>query len=203
MRWKVKFNQTKPVGGNQNSIFPGLEQMASLCWTGPILRSVWRVSFYFYDDLHISFLTYFIIFITRWLWWKHYGWLSIIHALDHIEAAIISDIQHQRVIIVLPALKKNLNLWCVDNSYCTSNLHIAQDYVKKSHHWSKPLINSTTYLLPGKSHMKIGNHNYFLSWREPWHKFEVKIQLSKKISRKHFWKMFETSWMWFSFEKWP
>merc|ERR1719225_195759 len=23
-----------------------------------------------------------------------------------------------------------------------------------------------------KSHMKIGNHNYFLSWREPWHKFE-------------------------------
>ena len=21
--------------------------------------------------------------------------------------------------------------------------------------------------------MKIGNHNYFLSWREPWHKFEV------------------------------
>ena len=25
----------------------------------------------------------------------------------------------------------------------------------------------------GKSHMKIGNHNYFLSWREPWHKFEV------------------------------
>ena len=34
--------------------------------------------------------------------------------------------------------------------------------------------------------MKIGNHNYFLSWREPWHKFEVKIQLSKKISRKIF-----------------
>ena len=25
----------------------------------------------------------------------------------------------------------------------------------------------------GKSHMKVGNHNYFLSWREPWHKFEV------------------------------
>jgi len=23
-----------------------------------------------------------------------------------------------------------------------------------------------------KSHMKVGNHNYFLSWREPWHKFE-------------------------------
>ena len=83
--------------------------MASLCWTGPILRSVWRVSFFHDDDdLHISFLTYFIIFITRWLWWKHYGWLSIIHALDHIEAAIISDIQHQRVIIVLPALKKTL-----------------------------------------------------------------------------------------------
>ena len=34
--------------------------------------------------------------------------VSIIHALDHIEAAIISDIQHQRVIIVLPALKKTL-----------------------------------------------------------------------------------------------
>ena len=26
----------------------------------------------------------------------------------------------------------------------------------------------------GKSHMKVGNHNYFLSWREPWHKFEVR-----------------------------
>ena len=24
--------------------------------------------------------------------------------------------------------------------------------------------------------MKIGNHNYFLSWREPWHKFEVGFQ---------------------------
>merc|ERR1719233_1406949 len=23
-----------------------------------------------------------------------------------------------------------------------------------------------------KTHMKVGNHNYFLSWREPWHKFE-------------------------------
>ena len=22
--------------------------------------------------------------------------------------------------------------------------------------------------------MKVGNHNYFLSWREPWHKFEVR-----------------------------
>ena len=30
-------------------------------------------------------------------------------------------------------------------------------------------------LVSGKSHMKVGNHNYFLSWREPWHKFEVSI----------------------------
>ena len=30
-----------------------------------------------------------------------------------------------------------------------------------------------TLYFSGKSHMKIGNHNYFLSWREPWHKFEV------------------------------
>ena len=29
-------------------------------------------------------------------------------------------------------------------------------------------------LFSGKSHMKVGNHNYFLSWREPWHKFEVR-----------------------------
>ena len=29
------------------------------------------------------------------------------------------------------------------------------------------------FYFSGKSHMKIGNHNYFLSWREPWHKFEV------------------------------
>ena len=25
---------------------------------------------------------------------------------------------------------------------------------------------------PGVSHGKVGNHHYFLSWREPWHKFE-------------------------------
>ena len=31
----------------------------------------------------------------------------------------------------------------------------------------------TNSLVSGKSHMKVGNHNYFLSWREPWHKFEV------------------------------
>jgi hypothetical protein len=24
----------------------------------------------------------------------------------------------------------------------------------------------------GTSHGKLGNHHYFLSWREPWHKFE-------------------------------
>ena len=35
------------------------------------------------------------------------------------------------------------------------------------------LFNSRTCPFSGKSHMKIGNHNYFLSWREPWHKFEV------------------------------
>ena len=27
-------------------------------------------------------------------------------------------------------------------------------------------------LLLGISHMKWSGHNYFLSWREPWHKFE-------------------------------
>lgn len=37
---------------------------------------------------------------------------------------------------------------------------------------SRPL----QYLVSGKSHMKVGNHNYFLSWREPWHKFEVSIE---------------------------
>ena len=26
--------------------------------------------------------------------------------------------------------------------------------------------------LSGISHGKLGNHHYFLSWREPWHKFE-------------------------------
>ena len=33
--------------------------------------------------------------------------------------------------------------------------------------------------------MKVGNHNYFLSWREPWHKFEVshiiKVQLVQDL----------------------
>ena len=37
----------------------------------------------------------------------------------------------------------------------------------------------------GKTHMKVGNHNYFLSWREPWHKFEVshsiKVQLVQHL----------------------
>ena len=28
------------------------------------------------------------------------------------------------------------------------------------------------FLLPGISHMTWGGHHYFLSWREPWHKFE-------------------------------
>ena len=37
----------------------------------------------------------------------------------------------------------------------------------------KPLKNST-FCPPstGISHMQWGGHNYFLSWREPWHKFE-------------------------------
>ena len=36
-------------------------------------------------------------------------------------------------------------------------------------------INSTfslSLLSAGISHMQWGGHNYFLSWREPWHKFE-------------------------------
>merc|ERR1712060_609425 len=38
----------------------------------------------------------------------------------------------------------------------------------------KPLLNGPDIeeCMKRKSHMKIGNHNYFLSWREPWHKFE-------------------------------
>ena len=33
--------------------------------------------------------------------------------------------------------------------------------------------NSTfCYFSLGISHMQWGGHNYFLSWREPWHKFE-------------------------------
>jgi len=38
----------------------------------------------------------------------------------------------------------------------------------------KPLLNrpDLAECMKRKSHMKVGNHNYFLSWREPWHKFE-------------------------------
>lgn len=38
----------------------------------------------------------------------------------------------------------------------------------------KPLLNRPVLdeCMKRKSHMKIGGHNYFLSWREPWHKFE-------------------------------
>merc|ERR1711994_991036 len=38
----------------------------------------------------------------------------------------------------------------------------------------KPLLNRPDIeeCMKRKSHMKIGNHHYFLSWREPWHKFE-------------------------------
>ena len=30
----------------------------------------------------------------------------------------------------------------------------------------------TTFFFPGISHGKLAGHHYFLSWREPWHKFE-------------------------------
>jgi len=38
----------------------------------------------------------------------------------------------------------------------------------------KPLLNrpDVEACKKRKTHMKVGNHNYFLSWREPWHKFE-------------------------------
>ena len=38
----------------------------------------------------------------------------------------------------------------------------------------KPLLNRPDIdeCMKRKTHMKLGNHNYFLSWREPWHKFE-------------------------------
>ena len=46
----------------------------------------------------------------------------------------------------------------------------------KSKYWmlncSRQIVISVC--VSGKSHMKVGNHNYFLSWREPWHKFEVR-----------------------------
>ena len=29
-----------------------------------------------------------------------------------------------------------------------------------------------SHCIPGVSHGKLGGHHYFLSWREPWHKFE-------------------------------
>ena len=38
-----------------------------------------------------------------------------------------------------------------------------------------------SFCFAGKSHMKVGNHNYFLSWREPWHKFEVCDQIKSSI----------------------
>ncbi len=31
---------------------------------------------------------------------------------------------------------------------------------------------SSSLLFSGISHMKWQGHNYFMSWREPWHKFE-------------------------------
>ena len=37
-----------------------------------------------------------------------------------------------------------------------------------------PWFSLSIVCVSGKSHMKVGNHNYFLSWREPWHKFEVR-----------------------------
>jgi len=38
----------------------------------------------------------------------------------------------------------------------------------------KPLLNRPILkeCKERKTHMKVGDHNYFLSWREPWHKFE-------------------------------
>jgi len=38
----------------------------------------------------------------------------------------------------------------------------------------KPLLNRPILkeCMERKTHMKVGDHNYFLSWREPWHKFE-------------------------------
>ena len=33
------------------------------------------------------------------------------------------------------------------------------------------LLSNSNFTI-GISHMKWENHNYFLSWREPWHKFE-------------------------------
>ena len=51
--------------------------------------------------------------------------------------------------------------------------------------------------------MKVGNHNYFLSWREPWHKFEVshiiKVQLVQHLFTSFFSCMpYFQDWDWFN-----
>ena len=34
------------------------------------------------------------------------------------------------------------------------------------------VLSTIIWNLSGKSHGKLGKHHYFLSWREPWNKFE-------------------------------
>ena len=46
--------------------------------------------------------------------------------------------------------------------------------MKSKSAWAAWAVVNNTVCVSGKSHMKVGNHNYFLSWREPWHKFEVR-----------------------------
>ena len=38
--------------------------------------------------------------------------------------------------------------------------------------WYCNLPNMLSLSISGKSHGKLGKHHYFLSWREPWNKFE-------------------------------
>merc|ERR1711994_368107 len=48
----------------------------------------------------------------------------------------------------------------------------------------KPLLDRPDIeeCMKRKSHMKIGNHNYFLSWREPWHSLRTGIGSTGVIS---------------------
>ncbi len=45
---------------------------------------------------------------------------------------------------------------------------------KKNEHMRGSFVCPITHLLilVGKSHGKLGDHHYFLSWREPWNMFE-------------------------------
>jgi hypothetical protein len=47
----------------------------------------------------------------------------------------------------------------------------------------KPLLNRPKLDLceKRKFHEKFGDHHYFLSWREPWNKFEVSLHIFRRF----------------------